>query len=119
MDIEQDALSEIKTRFRRSKFCRTIHADGAWGSITPHGTVHVALFSEHLGLPDSTTVTIGKNGVVTDTPDPDAKVVVREIEVEVILSEGAALGLRDWLTQRLTELQAARVASVKEKAQLE
>jgi hypothetical protein len=98
---------EVKMRFKRSKFCRVIHVDGAWGSLTLQGNIHMALFSEHRAFPEGTTISLNEQGVVQETMMDDPGVTIREIEADVILNPGGAVVLRDWLTGRLTELETA------------
>jgi len=105
---EPQEVQELRTRFKRSKFCRVIHADGAWGSVTPQLNVHMALFSEHRALPDGTLIQMDEVGGVKDTPTEDPAILIREIEADVILSEQAAIALRDWLTGRIDQLKGFR-----------
>jgi hypothetical protein len=101
-------VREMKTRFERSPLCRTIHADGAWGSLTPQLNVHMAIYSEHRALPDGTTIRVDADGTVRDEITGDAGVLVRQIKADVILSESTATALRNWLTDKINEAQAIR-----------
>lgn len=113
---EPQNVPELKTRFKRSKLCRVIHVDGAWGSLTFQGNIHMALFSEHRALPDGTTISVDKQGVPQETQTDDPGFIIREIEADVILNPGAAVVLRDWLTDRINELQTV-IAQMQAQAQ--
>lgn len=105
MTDPQEPNSEIQTRFTRSEFCRVIHVDGVWGGFTPQWNVHMALYSERWALPDGTTIRFDAEGVREDAPVSAGP--IREIEADVILSQTAAIALRDWLITRLSSLQGA------------
>ena len=105
---EVEQVAELKTKFKRSKACRVIHADGAWGSVTPQLNVHMAIYSEHKAFPEGTTIRSNPDGTMQDTPTEDPGYLVREIEADIILSEAAATALRNWLSDRLDQIQAFR-----------
>jgi hypothetical protein len=102
---DSEEVRELHTRFKRSKHCRVIHVDGAWGSLTPQLNVHMAVYSEHRAFPEGTIIRPSPDGGIQDTPKDDPQLLVREIEADLILSQGSATALRDWLTDRLSDLQ--------------
>ena len=99
----------IETRFVRSNFQRVIHADGAWGTFTPQWNIHMALYSERWALPEGTSVIFEPSGIIEE-PNRGSG-LIREIEADVILSEEAAVRLRTWLDERITQLRQARYGS--------
>ncbi len=107
---ERTVISEVTVRYTRSAFCRVIHADGAWGGLTPQGNIQMALYSEKVEIPELTTYEVlGQAG--SPMGSLREKQVVqrghnREVEVEVILSPAVAMSLRDWLQDKLDKLQA-------------
>lgn len=104
----REPSSEIaRTRFTKSNFCRVIRVDGAWGSVTPQFNIHMALFSERWSLPAGTSIGPDPeaDGTLKDFPREVPLEIEREVEVNVILDERAAAFLRDWLTEKIVDLQ--------------
>lgn len=108
---EPKDVQTVETRFKRSKLCRVIHADGAFGSLTAQLNIHMAIYSEHRAFPEGSTIRIDAQGIATDTLAPDPGIFIREIEADVILSESGAVGLRTWLDQQIKLLQDFRAES--------
>ncbi len=98
----------VRTQFKRSKLCRVIHVDGAWGAVTAQLNVHAALYSEHRAFPDGTVISANPDGTISETPTEDSGIVIREIEADLILSEAAAISLRRWLDDRIEEIARFR-----------
>jgi hypothetical protein len=107
----EQPISEIRTVFTRSNFCRVIHSDGVWGGITPQRNIHMALFSERWALAPRTVIRFPES---KDYPIDAPGVIEREIEADVILTFDAALFLRNWLDLRLAEVLAAIVPPVED-----
>lgn len=105
LDAPQSA--SIGIAFVRSNFSRVIHVDGAWGTYTPQWDIHLALYSERWSLPEQTTIVIAPDGSMSEEPVRGSG-VTREIEADVILTESAAVRLRDFLDERLKQLRQAR-----------
>ena len=102
---------ELRTQIVRGNFARVIRVDGAWGGVTPQWNIHMALYSERWRLPTETVIRKDADGVIRDYPLDPPGVVIREIEMDVILEEKAAIWLRDWLTTKIADLQDQRGAS--------
>jgi hypothetical protein len=83
-----------------------VHIDGAWGSVTPSGNIHMAMFSEHWPVPGETIISPDENGMVQDAATSIPDHILREIEIEVTMSRGTAKWLRDWLDVKLSQAQA-------------
>ena len=109
------ATGEIKFHFKKSKFFRVIHVDGAFGSFVPQGSgVQMAVYSERAPLPREVVHTIN-NGVLG--PDDLEKRVVkdgifREVETSLVMSFETAAAVRDWLSARLDEVKSIRSSIV-------
>jgi hypothetical protein len=76
----------------------------------------MALYSEHLAMPSGTTISVNEQGVARETSTDDPGTIVREIEADVILSLGGATVIRDWLSDRINDLQN-RIAQMQAQAQ--
>jgi hypothetical protein len=48
--------------FRKSSLFRVIHADGAYGGISPNGNIHFALYNERFPIPKITSRGFTKDG---------------------------------------------------------
>jgi hypothetical protein len=106
-------ISEVAFRYTKSSLCRVIHMDGAWGGVTPQGHVQMGLYSEKHEVPESHTYDVvgkdssSKSGVLRQKAIAD-RGLVREIEVEVIMSTEVARALMRWLEERLAMVEAAQ-----------
>ncbi|GEM_PF-958424 len=96
--------AKLDVHYVKSTSCRVIHVSGAWGSITPQGIIHAAVYSEHVFLPEHVEYPITEDGKVTDVRFP-GNVITREIEAELFMNQEVATSLRNWLNDRLAELE--------------
>lgn len=97
--------TEITFSFIKSNSYRVIYVDGAVGSPAPGGLIHAALYNERGAIPRTMvqSITGGRLGPPTTV---DARPgIVREVEVSIMLSREAAIGLRDWLSKQITALE--------------
>ena len=96
--------TKVEATYVKSQLCRVIHADGAWGGLTPQGTIHMALFSEHTKAPDATVFLLDRaTQTAKEQPAGPQTTWIREVEADIILTREAARALRDWLTDKLTK----------------
>ena len=97
--------------YLKGNFFRTIHADGAIGSVTSLGYIHMAFFSERPAIPQRITqkgqldestgaVLLGDK---RDTISRNS--IVREMEVDVMFDIKTANKLQQWLGERIKELE--------------
>jgi hypothetical protein len=91
----------------KSQAFRSIHADGAIGSVTPSGNLHIAFYNERAPIPRMMVHEKNIDGSL-GTPIPEQTVtrpgIVREMDVDVILSPKALDALLDWLVERKKDL---------------
>jgi hypothetical protein len=99
--------SPVAFEYIKSQLFRVIHADGVIGSVTPSGNVHVAFFSERPAIPRMMVHARNPNGTLGD-PIPEQTLVrpgvIREMDVDVVLSPAALDLMLTWLTDRKREL---------------
>jgi hypothetical protein len=106
--------SEITFEYIKSNLFRVIHADGAIGSVTPSGNLHIAFFSERPALPRLMVHKRDSAGTLGPPVPERTEVragVIREMDVDVVLSPIATDALINWLTSQkkaLTDLRARR-----------
>ena len=94
----------ISFDFVRSPFFRVVHANGAWGGITPHQELSITIFSERRSLPRKVTHQVTSEGEIgpeisRDAPDS----IQRECEVEVLMSMSEAVSLHQWIGTKIEE----------------
>ncbi len=85
--------------------------DGVIGGITPRGLIHFGVYSERAAMPQTVEQQVtpeGKLGAVIEQSGKDG--IVREIDVDLILTVSAAADLRDWLTARIDDAKRLHAA---------
>jgi hypothetical protein len=110
IDPRLEELTEVTFKYEKSRFCRVIHTDGAWGGVTAQGNIYMALVSEHAGMPETIKYAIDKPGGLREISRADVEGIVREVEVEVVMSEATARVLRTWLDDKIELIEKARSA---------
>ena len=97
---------EISFRYVKANFFRVIHADGAWGGISPKGDIHIAFYNERAAIPDSSSFMVSTEGKVVQPERFDAaSKLVREVEADVIVDLSTARALRAWLDTKIEALE--------------
>lgn len=103
------AIQKIGFHFLKSNQYRTVHADGAFGGLTPRGYIDVNFFSERKPIPNFTSHELGADGTVgpENTAERISKDgIIREVEVGVILDLEGARSLIKWLADKVNTLEA-------------
>ncbi len=102
---EAPHAEQIEYHYLKSNFFRVVHADGAFGGITPRGYIHFSLFNERGPIPKKTVREIRADGtLLPQTIKKSKSGVVREIEIDVVLDKDAAVHLHSWLGRKIIEL---------------
>jgi hypothetical protein len=88
--------------YEKSTVYRTIHADGAWGRNDGFGNIHLTLFNEKPPMPDRGVIRLDpKSGQwvidATSLEMPANVDMVREMEVDVVMTLPAAVAIRNVL----------------------
>lgn len=103
--------TKIKFGYIKSNLFRVIHADGAIGGLTPSGNVHISFYSERSAIPKTMFHTRNEDGSL-GSPIPEETIVrdeiIREMDIDVVLSPAAVDGLIKWLTDRRADLAVHR-----------
>lgn len=77
---------------QKSNLFRVIHADGVWSSVNLYRNIHLTFYSERYPIPQQIIFDVAADGNTTE--NVDKRVVktdwFREMEVDVVLSLGAA-----------------------------
>jgi hypothetical protein len=95
----------IQFHYIKGNHFRTIRTSGAIGSVTPAGHIHCALYNERPAIPRTTQHEVDADGQLVGEPIvvDGRSGLVRELEVDLILSLETAESLRDWLSDRIAE----------------
>jgi hypothetical protein len=101
--------SRLLFHWIKSGLFRVVHADGAYGGISPRGYLHFAIYNERAAIPrlSERDVTVTENGILAG---PERIVEsregsVREIEVEVIMDHRTALEFFNWFKEKIQILE--------------
>ena len=107
---EQPSPEQTKICFNyiKSNHFRVVHCDGAIGTPTPQGNIAASFFSERLPIPQQTTQMLEPDGKLS-TELLDQRVqrdgIVREVEVEMVMSAEVAESVAKWLTDRVAAIR--------------
>jgi len=92
----------------KGNFFRVVHADGVVGSLTPQGNIQMGVYSERKPNPTEQTYRVRPDGMLGEEiveKRVTKEHVVRELEVELIMTPAVAQATRDWLDQWLRRLR--------------
>ena len=99
------AVRRVRFFYVESNSFRVAHVDGVIGGITPKGLIHVSVFSERAAIPLTADHEITPEGRLLEPISQEGKHgVVREIDIDLMMTRTTAAELRDWLTTRLDDL---------------
>ena len=107
----EPAPIEFKTQFVKSNFYRVVHADGAFGGITPNGHIRMAIYSEARKFPDTVTYTVNPEGRLSESsrsPDVPRGETTRDLEVDIVMTADVARSVRDWLDGKIKDLETVQ-----------
>lgn len=103
---ESNSEKGIDIKYMKSHFFRVVHADGAFGGIGPRGDVHMSVYSERYALPDAGRLHAGEIGSLERREEIQSSgQIVRELECDIVFDYVTAVGLRNWLNDKIKELQ--------------
>jgi len=107
---------EVIFEYIKSPMFRTAHADGAIGGITPQGYLHLAFYNERPAIPKAIVHKVNSNGTL-GAMLPERTIsrpgIIREMDVDVVLSPEALDALIKWLNEQKEVL--ARVSQARAK----
>lgn len=89
---------EVSVHFIKAAGFRVVHANGTWFGGDPQGNLHLTFYSERTPLPKSIVVKVGENGQYLGEDEGKREVksgVVREMEIDIVLSLEAATVLHE------------------------
>lgn len=115
---QSDEKGALTAHFIKSNEFRVIHCDGALIGPSPSGkTMHVTLFSERIPIPILVNYEISSDNAVGKELNRVARHgVVREVEVEVVLSIETAIKVADLIRDKVAELEKLVAGAEKDKS---
>ena len=106
--LSDDPENPPEILYIKSTGYRVIHCDGALGAITRQGILSMALYSERIRLPDKSVLEFdSEQQTVKERAVGKHRGIVREIEVQVMLSLESADAMRAWLEERVNEARGS------------
>jgi hypothetical protein len=105
MKDQSSEQQEVCIQYFKSNFFRVIHADGAWGGVSPRGDIHMAFYNERQAIPDTSKFMVSDQGMVKPEEFQASSEFVREVEVDIIFDLQTARSLRAWLNDRIALLE--------------
>lgn len=112
---------ELEFHFEQTPYYRTIHADGFWGGPTGNGLIYMSAYSERKPIPTKLVHKIDLEGnrmsLGGETARETQQGVIREIEIGIYMNVQTAVSLRNWLSEKISELErvTAEIESEKKK----
>jgi hypothetical protein len=103
--------ASVKFDFIKSNFFRVVYANGAYGGLSPYGEIRMAIYNDRAPIPKRTkqlVTTEGKLGdeVIESRVQRDA--IVREVEVDIVMTLDTARAMRSWLDDKIQKLTLAQ-----------
>jgi hypothetical protein len=97
---------EIVFKYVKSNFFRVIHADGAWGGVSPRGDIHIAFYNERVAIPESSSLVIAEGEIVKPEEYTTSSKFVREVEADIMVDLVTAKSLHTWLADKIEALES-------------
>jgi hypothetical protein len=108
--------STIALNYVKSNQFRVVHVDGVFGGMSPTGLIHASIFSERFPIPQIIRQVVKEDGTLGEEVDRTIREgVIREAEVDLVMSREVAVVLRDWLTTHINkhdEVRASKTSKI-------
>jgi hypothetical protein len=101
----------LKFHFHKSTAFRVVHADGAWGGLTPRLDVFMTFYSERPPIPQVIVHEITDRGLLGQEVRSEREAkdgIIREAEVGVTMDLSVAKSLVAWLQEKIREAEKLR-----------
>lgn len=100
----------IAIDYIKSQLFRVVHADGVIGGATPSGNVHLAFFSERPPIPRRDVRKVRPDGSLGESLPERMEIrdaIVREMDIDIVMSLPTVEALFSWLEQHLPDMRRA------------
>ncbi|MFC1675992.1 hypothetical protein ACFL3G_02885 [Planctomycetota bacterium] len=99
--------TSISFDYIKSNQFRVSHIDGIHGGVTPNGlAIQMALFSERAPIPKTETYKLSKARLGKRINSIEREAVIREVELEAIMSPDTAKRVIVWLQEKIGVIEA-------------
>ncbi len=100
--------NQLRFDYIKGRFFRVIHADGVVGGVTPRLDIHIDFWNERFPIPKRVVHSVGADGTLGEELKTERKTrdaIVREVEAGVVLDLETAKAFRDWLNDRIAQIE--------------
>src|ERR1035438_8818935 len=114
--MNSEIPEKLRVEFVKGNLFRVVHADGAFGGITPRLDLFITFYSERFPIPKVLTYEMSPEGVPAKelSGERESKEgVIRECEIGVVVDLPTAKSFLQWLTEKVSELEETRDRIVK------
>lgn len=103
--------NKVAFHYIKSKYFRVVHADGAFGGLTPHLDIFLSLYSERPPIPKRMVhdVVDGRLGDEIRAERKSKSGIVREAEIGITMDIDVAKSLVEWLQQKIQDVDKVRM----------
>ncbi len=98
---------QIAFDYIKGNYFRVAHADGVIGGLTPSGNVHMAFYSERGPIPQKEVHAVLPDGSLGEVLSDRMVVrpgIIREMDIDIVMSPDVAKNILRWLTEAVEEL---------------
>jgi hypothetical protein len=95
--------------FIKSSDFRVIHASGVWYGADPQQNLRLTFYNERQPLPDKVVININEQGLMVNEDESKREIrdgIVREMEVDIVLSMAAAVDFYKSFGENLKAMKA-------------
>ena len=106
--MDQTENDRVAFDYIKGNLFRVCHVDGVIGSATPSGFLHIACYSERPAIPRRMVYEIAQDGhlgeeILSMKETRDS--IVRELDVDLLMTVQVAASLRDWIDVQLKNIE--------------
>lgn len=115
--MEDKPSTEIKFHYIKANDFRVISATGVWGGTTPRGNISMSFFTERTPIPKTISHELTEEGKLGAETNRDLlEGVIRDVHINVMVDLPFASSLRDWLDDKIAELEKRAVTDDNEES---
>lgn len=97
---------ELSFRYVYPSDLRDCYVNGVWGGYTPRGEIYMHFFSERHPIPKTVRHEVTEDFKLgPEIYKETGGDVVRLIQTSVIMDLDSAIAIRDWLSNKITQMQ--------------
>lgn len=105
-EVKDSSQDSVQFRYLKSPEFRVVHANGAYGGLTPHAEIHLIIWSERPAIPDAVIHAVEADGTLGKEISVKGEGgAVRECQVDVVLDYGTAKAVHEWLGSKIGALE--------------